>query len=111
MNPQDKADLKKYKELKEQRNAASKKYNLAHADEIKQKYRLKTAKKQAKEINDLEPSTVKVKPDKPSKPNPIKHVKVISPEVIDYKAILFKKPKIKPVKMQKKTQKDDVIFI
>ena len=34
MNSQDKADLKKYQELKTQRNNASKKYNASHTEEI-----------------------------------------------------------------------------
>lgn len=55
---------------------------------------------------DLETSLVKAKP-KPVK-EPIKPVL----DNVDYKNILFTKPKkIMPLKMQKKTPKDDLIFI
>jgi len=113
MNPQDKQDLLKFKQLKKQRLEASKKYNLANIDEIKVKRMLQKAKKQAMETKDPEPSLVKLKPIKPKepiKPNPIKPIKPA--EVIDYKTILFKKlNKIKPIKTQKKMQLDDLIFI
>ena len=45
MNSQDKADLKKYQELKEQRRTASKKYNAAHTEDIRARRLLKTQKK------------------------------------------------------------------
>ena len=75
MNNQDKADLKKYQELKTQRNTASKKYNASHSDEINKRRMLKTKMKKATEVKDLEPSVVKVKPTKPKqpvKPKPVK---------------------------------------
>ena len=111
MNSQDKADLKKYQELKTQRNNASKKYNLLHAEEIKTRRALKNKVKQVMESKDLLPSLVKIKPIKPVK-EPIKPVSKPVIDNVDYKNILFTKPKkIKPIKMQKKMQKDDLIFI
>ena len=47
MNSQDKADLKKYQELKQQRRTASKKYNDANKDQIRIKRTIKTQKNKA----------------------------------------------------------------
>ena len=104
MNSQDRADLKKYQELKEQRRTASRKYNASHTDEIRARRALNTQMKKAIETKDLSTSLVKTKSIKPVS-KPVK-------EDIDYKTILFTKPKkIMPIKMQKKMQKDDLIFI
>ena len=71
MNSQDKADLKKYKELKEQRNMASKKYNASHTDDIRTRRVLKNQMNKTTEVKDLSTSLVKAKPIKPVK-EPIK---------------------------------------
>ena len=110
MNSQDKADLKKYQELKEQRRTASKRYNLVHAAEIQARLAIKNQKKEM-EFKDLKPSLVKTKPIKPVK-EPIKPVSKPVIDNVEYKTMLFTKPKkIMPLKMQKKMQKDDLIFI
>ena len=61
MNSQDKEDPKKFKEPKEQRNKASKKYNTSHSEEIKIKRLLKHQMKKTMEVKDLISSVDKVK--------------------------------------------------
>ena len=73
---------------------------------------IKTQMKKATETKDLEPSLFKAKPKavkEPIKPKPIKANLI---DDVNYKAILFTKPKkIMPLKMRKKMQNDDAIFI
>ena len=117
MNSQDRADLKKYQELKEQRRTASKKYNASHVIEIQARRIAKNQIKKETEAKELMPSLVKPKTIKPIEViKPIKEP--IKPVIdnVDYKTMLFTKPKkimpLKmPLKMQKKMQKDDLIFI
>ena len=92
MDSQDKADLKKYKELKTQRNNASKKYNASHTEEIKVRRMQKSRMNKATETKDLSTSLVKAKPIKPVQ-EPIKPVSKPVIDNVDYKNILFTKPK------------------
>ena len=112
MNSQDKMDLKKFKELKTQRNNASKQFNASHTDEIKSRRILKNQEKEAMKTKDLEPSVVKAKPVKTIKPvsKPVKPIKPVIDDV-NYKQLLFTKPKkIRPLKAQKMVPTNDLMM-